>query len=412
MNTYGEGREPEFPSKWKRLGVMVIDFFVGVIFAFLFFGAVGYPIYMNLPSTTQAKENLEANSKELTNIADESKLQIAKDGALLSMKDTGKIYLTYLLKTSCFKNKIPYQELDSSNQKITIDIKEEDTFLNLDNDNLGYYFLKFKKENNIGDYINDGTNYQDKERLYLNKVILKLDSENIDLVDDNFNINNDVFYLNKQNTSWLMDYLSFNDTNSSPSNIYTKLQNIFQFGANKGIKEVENSYQRYKDIYNEFINSYNSYSCGFVWTMIICYVPGALVTFLIFPLCFKRGRTIGYRFFKMETIRINWDDFSIPLLIVRSLVQMIIESWMIIFIPIFMGRMDVLTVNLFGNVNLFMICLFTFMVTIVSLIFFAINKNDQTIADLSCQSIVVKTDNDYKESDFNVSNGDQKNGKN
>ena len=78
MNTYGEGREPEFPSKWKRLGVMVIDFFVGVIFAFLFFGAVGYPIYMNLPSTTQAKENLEANSKELTNIADESKLQIAK----------------------------------------------------------------------------------------------------------------------------------------------------------------------------------------------------------------------------------------------------------------------------------------------------------------------------------------------
>ena len=146
--------------------------------------------------------------------------------------------------------------------------------------------------------------------------------------------------------------------------------------------------------------------------MIICYVPGALVTFLIFPLCFKKGRTIGYRFFKMETIRINWDDFSIPLLIVRSLVQMIIESWMIIFIPIFMGRMDVLTVNLFGNVNLFMICLFTFMVTIVSLIFFAINKNDQTIADLSCQSIVVKTDNDYKNSDFDVSNGDQKNGKN
>lgn len=367
---------------------------------------------MNLPSTTQAKENLEANSKELTNIADESKLQIAKDGALLSMEETGKIYLTYLLKTSCFKNKIPYQELDSSNQKITIDIKEEDTFLNLDNDNLGYYFLKFKKENNIGDYINDGTNYQDKERLYLNKVILKLDSENIDIVADDFNIDNDVFYLNKQNTSWLMDYLSFNDTNSSPSNVYTKLQNIFQFGANKGIKEVENSYQRYKDIYNEFINSYNSYSCGFVWTMIICYVPGALVTFLIFPLCFKKGRTIGYRFFKMETIRINWDDFSIPLLIVRSLVQMIIESWMIIFIPIFMGRMDVLTVNLFGNVNLFMICLFTFMVTIVSLIFFAVNKNDQTIADLSCQSIVVKTDNDYKESDFNVSNGEQKNGKN
>ena len=68
MNTYGEGRKPEFPSKWKRLGVMVIDFFVGVIFAFLFFGAVGYPIYMNLPSTTQAKENLEASSKELTNI--------------------------------------------------------------------------------------------------------------------------------------------------------------------------------------------------------------------------------------------------------------------------------------------------------------------------------------------------------
>lgn len=284
--------------------------------------------------------------------------------------------------------------------------------MNLDNDNLGYYFLKFKKENNIGDYINDGTNYQDKERLYLNKVILKLDSENIDIVADDFNINNDVFYLNKQNTSWLMDYLSFNDTNSSPSNVYTKLQNIFQFGANKGIKEVENSYQRYKDIYNEFINSYNSYSCGFVWTMIICYVPSALVTFLIFPLCFKKGRTIGYRFFKMETIRINWDGFSIPLLIVRSLVQMIIESWMIIFIPIFMGRMDVLTVNLFGNVNLFMICLFTFMVTIVSLIFFAINKNDQTIADLSCQSIVVKTDNDYKNSDFNVSNGDQKNGKN
>lgn len=382
--------DSDFPSKWKRLGVLIVDFFVGLIFAFLFFGAIGYPTYINLPSANENKANYAENGKKLIQIADESKLQKSKDDeytSLLSMEETGKLYLINLLKTSCYYNNIPYQVLEN-NQKVEIQVKLEDTFANLDNDFLSYYFLEYKALNNIGTYPTD-VSY----KYYVNSTILKLDSMNKDLVKEDFDCDSDTFYLNSESTTKLMNYLSFGDTNE-PYTFYKRLQSLYQQAASIGIKDIEENYRVYKVAYQKFVESYNSYAKGFIYTVIICYIPGALITFLVFPLCFKKGRTVGYRFFGMKSVNKIWDPISWPMLLIRALVQTIIEFGMTFFIPLFMGQMEFMSVALFGNVTMFMLCMFSLLLSLLSLIFFAINKNDQTISDLASLSYVVSISSD------------------
>lgn len=392
-----DNEDGDFPSKWKRIGTLIVDFFVGVIFTFLFFGAIGYPTYTNLSIAKESRASYEQSGITLVKIADASKLQKAKDeeySSLLSMEETGRKYLTTLLKTSCMKNGIQYQELDGS-QKVDVEVKVEDTFENVENDFIYYYFSTYKKENSIGSYVYDDVDYSNSIRLLVNEKILKLSLDNRKMVPDDFDPANDYFYLNHDYTLMLMDYLSFGDTNE-PFVIYNQLLNLYGRAASIGINEIETCYQPYKDAYASLRDGYNAYSKGYIWTVIICYIPGALVTFFLFPLCFGKGRTIGQRFFGLKTVDKVWDPISVPFLLLKSFVQSIEEFWMTFLIPIFMGSMEFTSVGLIGSLSMFMLCFFTFLVCMLSLIFFAFNKDSQTIADLSSLSYVVKVSSDLE----------------
>lgn len=397
----------ERPTRLKKLGAMAIDFFLLFIVTFLFFGAIATPIYSNLPSANENYSSYQEKGKELVKIADSTHLQMASDEnytSSLSMEETGKKYLTSLLKTSCYINGIDYEELDSNGQKVTVTISEEDTFLNKDftsdkhNDLLSYYFVHFKYENNIGDYMYNGIDYSqengeeniDKKIEYLNSVILKLDSTNKDLVPEDFKISSDVFYLTDDNTNLLMQYLNFNDTNTSSYNLYVRIQNLFQESANIGIKDVESNYDLYKTTFNDFKTCYNNYVIGYDTSIILCYLLASIFIYLFFPLCFKDGVTLGYKIMGMKTERTNGSRFTFPFLLIRFLIQTILFVCMTFFIPVFLGKMTFLTVGFIGSVSLFSICLFTFLLTCLSIVFFFINKNRQTLSDFISFSITTK----------------------
>lgn len=387
----------ERPTRLKKLGAMAIDFFLLFIITFLFFGAIATPIYSNLGIANDNYANYKQKGRELIKIADSTHLQMASDDtytSTLSMEEVGKKYLSSLLKTSCYINGVDYEELDDNNQKVIVNVSLEDTFLNSDvtsekhNDLLAYYFEYFKKENNIGDYKVNEKDYSNNEKEYLNKEILKLDTTNQDLVINDFDV--DVFCLTETNTDLLMQYLNFNDTNSSAYNLYVRIQNLFQDSVSIGIKDVETNYDLYKTTFNEFKSYYNNYVVGYDLSIILSYLLASIVIYLFFPLCFKDGVTLGYKILGLKTERTNGNRFTFPFLLIRFLVQTILFVCTTFFIPIFLGQMTFLTVGFMGNVSLFSICLFTFLLTCLSLVFFFINKNRQTLSDFISFSITTR----------------------
>lgn len=382
---------------------MAIDFFFALIFSFLIFGVAAYPIFNSLPSTNEQKTNYGEAGKELVKIADETHLQKATDDSftsLLSINETARFYLTELLKTSSFINGIPYQEMKDG-KKVTIEFSEDDTFLKEDysNDNLGYYFLSFKDKNKIGNYINNGKDYSSEKRLYLNSVILKLDSENKDLVPDSFDLKADVFYLNEKNTSLLMNYLSFNDYNEEVKNLYSRLEKLYVSSASLGIKEVESNYQKYKDTYSKFNSGYVFHSNGFMVSSFISYLFGGIVSYLVFPLCFKKGRGLGNKILHLEVTKLNGDPFSWPWLLIKALVQIILSFWSVVFIPLFMGQFPFVLTPLFSSVSSLALFVFSLLMMLLSLIFYLFNKNQQTLSDLASYS-VVKSQEIHKKGDL------------
>lgn len=402
-NGFGTSANLIFPSRVKRVGAMSIDFFFALIFSFLFFGVACYPIFTNLPSVQENKRSYEEAGRELVRMADDTHLQRARDDSytgLLSMEDTAKIYLTNLLKTSSYHNDIPYQEMRDG-MKVTIEITSEDTFLkdDLSTDNLAYYFLGFKEANSIGNYVSDNKDYRHEKRLYLNSVILKLDSDNKDLVDPSFAMETDVFYLDGEKTTTLMNYLSFDDTNQEPKNLYDRLMRLYVASASFGIQDVEENFQAYKGTYGRFNDGYVSYSNGFMASSFLSYVFGGMISYVLFPLCFKKGKGLGYKILRMEVLMTSGDPFHWPMLLLKAFIQIIASFWSVLFIPLFLGQFPFVSTPLFASVSSLSLFLFSFLLMVLSLVFFFFNKNNQTLSDLASCSLVRSLETKKEETD-------------
>ena len=57
--------------------------------------------------------------------------------------------------------------------------------------------------------------------------------------------------------------------------------------------------------------------------------------------------------------------------------------------PVLLGKIDLLSCYLFGPVTLFQMILFSFLMIVVSIVFFFISKSNQALSDFASQTITV-----------------------
>ena len=319
---------------------------------------------------------------------------------LVSVSSESKNYIVKLLKFSTTKySDIDYYELKQGKKEYA-EIKTEELLSYQDkdgfyqNDDILYYYLNFRNKNKA-DYVSEIDTYS---LIDVNTKLLKLDNENKSLVSSDFDMNADVFYLSKENTKILLDYVNYNT--ESGKELYQKLSYLYRSVVINAISEVEKNYTPYINKMNEFNTVYHKYSSMLGWMLVLAYFIAFLICYVPFQLIFKHGRTIGYRFFSLAMSRTDQMELRIWNVIVKDFVTFIMTFSSIFFMPVLLGKIDLLSCYLFGPITLFQTILFSFLMIVVSIVFFFISKGNQTLSDFASQTITV--DVREKEEDFMI----------
>lgn len=305
-------------KKGKRFVCVLIDYFLLVIFSFMMF-SISNPIYENLSYTKKVKSNYETKQNETIEILKSTYLEKYDESnvSFVKIEKDADEFIKTLVKTSFYFENLVYYEEDN-NQKVEIKIEEKDTFYYVYNDvyvndRISQYYLNFRNKNK--------ESYNKKieviEREDLNKNIFKLDGDNKDLVSENFILNN-IFWLSSSNALLLSNYINFND--EAGKSLYTRIKNMYVQIIDDGIIEVENYYQPYLDSLSEFKTNLYAYSRGFDLCIIISYLIAFIICYILFPLCFKRGRTLSYKVNSLFPLRndnldMRWNNYLIKYLL-------------------------------------------------------------------------------------------------
>ena len=388
-------------KKGRRLVVMLIDYFLVLLVSFSLFALVIQPIFNQLPSTKEVeKQYKEKQDFVLDEIVSTHLQKKNSKENLVSVSSESKNYIVKLLKFSTTKySDIDYYELKQG-KKEYVEIKTEELLSYQDkdgyyqNDDILYYYLNFRNENKA-DYVSEIDTYS---LIDVNTKLLKLDNENKSLVSSDFDMNADVFYLSKENTKILLDYVNYNT--ESGKELYQKLSYLYRSVIINAISEVEKNYTPYINKMNEFNTVYHKYSSMLGWMLVLAYVIAFLICYVPFQLIFRHGRTIGFRFFSLAMSRIDQMELRAWNVIVKDLVTFIMTFSSIFFMPVLLGKIDLLSCYLFGPVTLFQMILFSFLMIVVSIVFFFISKSNQTLSDFASQTITV--DVREKEEDFKI----------
>lgn len=375
-------------KKGKRFLCALLDYFLVVIFSLLFF-SVSYPIYENLPLTKDIKNSYQERQNETVSILKDTHLQTYNESnvAFDSVEKDGDRYIRCLVKTSFSLNNMKYYE-KKDDVKVEVMIAKEDLLDYYENgifvhDPIGEYYLHFRNLH-IDSYSDEGI--QSMSRSDLNHRILELDQENQDLVEEGFKMDG-TFYLNPELASRLSDYLNFQD--ESGKETYQRVMSLYKNAIQLGIKEIESSYQPYLDTLKTFQDKLEEYSTGFNVTMILSYLLSFLVCYLLFPLCFKRGRTISYRFNSLFPVRNDGFDLSVINYLIKYFVLFVEQFSSLFFLTLFLGKLQVLSLPFLGAVTMFQLIVFSFLLSLVSIAFLFLSKENQTLSEFASMSYTV-----------------------
>lgn len=374
-------------KKGKHIIASLFDYFLIVIFAFSLF-SICSPLYQNFGFSIENQEKYKNAQDETISILKSTHLQLYNEdtGRFYSMQDSGRNYLLSLLKSSCYENEIDYFE-NENNTKKKVELSSFDSFSYVDengyvNDSLAFYFVNFRDDNT------DSFDYEiERYSIYdFNTKLLCLDSSNKSFVDDSYSLSSN-FTLSKENSEKLMAYMNFND--SSGEYLYNQLLSMYLDVADKGIKEVENHYSVYKEKLKEFQTYFYSYTRGYDITIILCYTLAFLISYILFPLIFKRGRTISYRFLSLFPVRNDEDDLRVSNYIIKYIFLFLEMFSSVFFLPLFISKLNLLSSPFIGSITMFQLCVFSFLLSFISIIFSCISKDNQFLSEYASRSYVV-----------------------
>lgn len=381
----------------KRIYSFLIDIFSEIILIVFLIGLVFRPIMNATPLGKATNEGLSNSNSVLQNITLDSGLNKVSEGdenIILSSDELSDDYVKRILNTYLFLNDVSVNDVKISiNQTVFV---ENET--NFKGDAIAYYFLEFKKDNNIGS-TSDKSTYAS---YFYDEVI------GIEVSEKFFNKLDDSSYriLNDEAANYLKKYIYENDDTNFPLTYYNELVSLFNNAHQKGIEDLETNYSLYQEELEVYLAHYQNYATTLIISIVLSYVFAHIILFFILPLCLKNLRTLGRKTFKISYILKNGYNVPFYKYLIYFLISFLKNIYAIV-LPIFFlfGTLGIMSYPLFLGVTFTQFVIFSVLLSLLSFILSFILKSHVNLEEFALSLNPVSEENFDEKTVMEVSNG-------
>ncbi len=372
----------------KKVLAYFLDYCLTLVFSILLFALFDL-ISLAVPSYTNLKDE---TSKAQTNL-----YQIIY-GSHLSSYDDGNVFMS---EDKIVENYVYGIVLSSSSDESLSKMNQykDKEKMNKETDRIFYYYNNYRVENKD---LFEGDSYIRDE--YLSKVFPKSKSY--------FEIKDGYPILNINSVTLLNDYILYSK-NENGKIIYDNIKNDYRNAYKDCISDIQTS-KSYKETLTKFNSGKNTILMTRGSFLIIGYILATAISYILFPLIFKDGKTIGFKVFGLAFTTIDDELLKISSILIKSLLMLIMgfsANSLSCFILFGTQGMYLLTLNIWGFINILYVSIFSLLLVIVSFFLMIFRKNNhQTLSETICM-IVAKNTKEFKVENNVVTKGGEDDGK-
>ena len=323
-----------------------------IVVASIFMLAI-YPLVTHLPSFQAPYESQLVKLEECR--------QMYKDASLVYLNDKGEVVSRTLTTKRYIEDKVTMQ-----------DYRDDNKYL----DPLYYFYLNYANEN----LVKDNVSYHFDEN-YVRDTIFKIDQQEEPILWDK--TYEGPIRLTEEAKEYLSAYLA-NDVTAVNRSYYNKIAKFIEqslLDAEKILLESDQYQSAYKSIMRDNLVIYYHLSIS----SIISYTVFFFLYYLLIPYLLKHGQTPVMRILRLSMVKEDNQGVDFKTLLLRSLMQYIAYSFIILFLPYFVIGSAIFSLPLItvfgGTINLFVLAIFSILLLIVSGVTCLVTEYKQNIYD-------------------------------
>lgn len=372
----------------KKVLAYFLDYCLTLVFSILLFALFDL-ISLAVPSYTNLKDEASKAQTNLYQIIYDSHLSSYDDGNVFMSEDKIVENYVYGIVLSSSSD----ESLSKMNQ-----YKDKEK-MNKETDRIFYYYNNYRVENKD---LFEGDSYIGDE--YLSKVFPKSKSY--------FEIKDGYPILNINSVNLLNDYILYLK-NENGKIIYDSIKTDYRNAYKDCMSDIQTS-KSYKETLTKFNSGKNTILMTRGSFLIIGYILATAISYILFPLIFKDGKTIGFKVFGLTFTTIDDELLKISSILIKSLLMLIMgfsANSLSCFILFGTQGMYLLTFNIWGFINILYVSIFSLLLVIVSFFLMIFRKNNhQTLSETICM-IVAKNTKEFKVENNVVTKGGEDDGK-
>lgn len=357
----------------KKTLAYFLDYCLTLVFSILLFALFDL-ISLAVPSYTNLKDETSKAQTNLYQIIYDSHLSSYDDGNVFMSEDKIVENYVYGIVLSSSSD----ETLSKMNQYKDKEKMDKET------DRIFYYYNNYRVENKN---LFEGDSYIGDE--YLSKVFPKSKSY--------FEIKDGYPILNINSVTLLNDYILYSK-NENGKIIYDSIKTDYRNAYKDCMNDIQTS-KSYKETLTKFNNEKNTILMTRGSFLIIGYILATAISYILFPLIFKDGKTIGFKVFGLAFTTIDDELVKISSILIKSLLMLIMGfsgNSLSCFILFGTQGMYLLTFNIWGFINILYVSIFSLLLVIVSFFLMIFRKNNhQTLSETICM-IVAKNTKEFK----------------
>lgn len=357
----------------KKTLAYFLDYCLTLVFSILLFALFDL-ISLAVPSYTNLKDETSKAQTNLYQIIYDSHLSSYDDGNVFMSEDKIVENYVYGIVLSSSSD----ESLSKMNQYKDKEKMDKET------DRIFYYYNNYRVKNKN---LFEGDSYIGDE--YLSKVFPKSKSY--------FEIKDGYPILNINSATLLNDYILYSK-NENGKIIYDSIKTDYRNAYKDCMNDIQTS-KSYKETLTKFNNEKNTILMTRGSFLIIGYILATAISYILFPLIFKDGKTIGFKVFGLAFTTIDDELVKISSILIKSLLMLIIgfsANSLSCFILFGTQGMYLLTFNIWGFINILYVSIFSLLLVIVSFFLMIFRKNNhQTLSETICM-IVAKNTKEFK----------------
>lgn len=355
----------------KKVSSALIDGVLLMILGVILTLTLGFEILKNNNDYKESHNNCFENIVEMYKIQDESKLQKLDKEDETKVLAVADYFEEYILKQINLSYKTFEPEFIDAG--ITLEIKE-DNYSTLENDELAYYFVKYKVEHNINLEL-----FENKEPLtyFKEDVLFKNISE-----DYYLNQNNELPIIKSEVAIRLYNHYCDKENNQD---LYYEFSDMVIAIRNIGLNDLE-KYEVYDNYYQIYYIAYIEMAKMHNLILLSMFALSFLILIGIPNIVFKNGMSIGKLLTRTRVIHYEDNRIGVLRRLARTLLLFILFTIVIAFISLFTFGFENMAIPLFivGSVKIsfLQIILIGFAFMLINFLLMCFNNEHRSLTDI------------------------------